>query len=110
MIFNKRMNVSKYVSEFLRAESTESEKFAGLNILCCAAEGCKTQYETELENIFSSFVLPYLCDPNLSPKVKFAALTTCGQMCTDFGSVLVKRVFDNIVDAYSKALQVFLYF
>ncbi|MEN2499366.1 MAG: Importin-5, partial [Marteilia pararefringens] len=96
--------VTQSVTNFLKPGSSVNQMYAGLNILCCAAEGCKTQYQESLEDIVRQFVLPYTYDSQYHSKVRYAALTALGQMLSDFGNILVSRLFDDVTEAYSKAL------
>merc|ERR1719334_2602583 len=96
--------VQKYASKFLGNPNAQpNEIIAGLNLICCAGEGCKKQYEQNLASIVSQ-VLPYIYNEKLHSKVRYTALTTIGQMCTDFRGSLIKISMPQISQAYAKAL------
>ncbi|MES1902660.1 MAG: HEAT-like repeat [Paramarteilia canceri] len=97
--------VEEYVSKYLSSDSTEDQKVGGLSMLCCAAEGCKKFYEKFLERIMNVLVFPYTYESQYSSKVRYTALTALGQMCSDFGASLIRKMHSEMLQTYKKALE-----
>jgi len=91
------------VAKYLNPSNPPNYIIAGLNLLCCAGEGCAEQYKKDLKSIVNQ-VLPFIYNEQMHPKVRYYALTAIGQMCTDFQNALVKQTMPDLAIAYSKAL------
>lgn len=61
------------------------QRYAALQAICIMGEGCNEDMGDNLGD-FTSMVVPFFSDEH--PRVRYAALNTLGQMCTDFGPYL----------------------
>jgi len=88
------------VQELIR--STEwKHRHAALMAISQSGEGCSEQMKNNLNDIVK-MIVDHFGDAH--PRVRWAAINTVGQMCTDFGPGLQNLLHDHVVPGLVKAM------
>lgn len=77
----------EHIQRLMKAPNWK-ERHAALMAISQSGEGCEKQMAQNLEEILKMIVAMF-ADPH--PRVRWAAINTVGQMCTDFGPELQRR-------------------
>jgi len=84
-----------HIRELLKSPDWK-QRHAALMAISQSGEGCEKQMKKQLEQIVHSIVAHF---GDAHPRVKWAAINTVGQMCTDFGPELQNKLHALVLPA-----------
>ncbi|KAJ5067672.1 karyopherin (importin) beta 3 [Anaeramoeba ignava] len=91
----------KHLENFLNDQTNWKKRYSGLLSICSIGEGAKETIEERLEE-FVQTIIPFFQDEQ--PQVRYAAVKTIGQMCSDFNPQLQLIFHEPIITAISGML------
>ena len=97
---SRRRALAAQVKELL-ASADWKQRHAALMAISQSGEGCERQMSENLEQIVA-MIVGHFRDPH--PRVRWAAINTVGQMCTDFGPDLQTELHATVLPALIAAM------